>query len=161
MLHTDYFSLCQSVILSVLSHEEIYLNICKNVRENSLLWYTIYIYIYTHTHIHQILREVIRFLKFYRILCFFLKMNISMVLHNGRHVCVCVWYNETICLWITIYIYIYIEKWCWVSLFQAWRIYLPWNSTFKILDSNSNDWYWCISLIHHENSTFFFLQSFT
>ena len=31
-LHTDYFSLCQSVILSVLSHEEIYLNICRNVR---------------------------------------------------------------------------------------------------------------------------------
>ena len=31
-LRTDYFSLCQSVILSVLSHEEIYLNICRNVR---------------------------------------------------------------------------------------------------------------------------------
>ena len=30
-LHTDYFSLCQSVILSVLSHEEIYLDICRNV----------------------------------------------------------------------------------------------------------------------------------
>ena len=27
-LHSDYFSLCQSVILSVLFHEEIYLNIC-------------------------------------------------------------------------------------------------------------------------------------
>ena len=44
-LHTDYFSLCQSVILSVLSHEEIYLNICRNVRVYSLLWYTVYIYI--------------------------------------------------------------------------------------------------------------------
>ena len=31
-LHTDYFSLCQSVILSVLSHEEIYLDICRNIR---------------------------------------------------------------------------------------------------------------------------------
>ena len=31
-LHTDYFSLCQSVILSVLSHKKIYLNICRNVR---------------------------------------------------------------------------------------------------------------------------------
>ena len=31
-LNTDYFSLCQSVILSVSSHEEIYLNICRNVR---------------------------------------------------------------------------------------------------------------------------------
>ena len=31
-LHTDYFSMCQSVILSVLTHEEIYLNICRNVR---------------------------------------------------------------------------------------------------------------------------------
>ena len=31
-LHSDYFSLCQSVILSLLSHEEIYLNICRNVR---------------------------------------------------------------------------------------------------------------------------------
>ena len=31
-LHIDYFSLYQSVILSVLSHEEIYLNICRNVR---------------------------------------------------------------------------------------------------------------------------------
>ena len=28
----DCFSLCQSVIWSVLSHEEIYLNICRNVR---------------------------------------------------------------------------------------------------------------------------------
>ena len=32
-LHTDYVSLCQSIILSVLSHEEIYLNICRNVRD--------------------------------------------------------------------------------------------------------------------------------
>ena len=31
-LHTDYFSLCQSGIWSVLSYEEIYLNICRNVR---------------------------------------------------------------------------------------------------------------------------------
>ena len=31
-LNTDYFSLCQSDILSVLFHEEIYLNICRNVR---------------------------------------------------------------------------------------------------------------------------------
>ena len=31
MLRKDYFLLCQSVILSVLSHEEIYLNICKNM----------------------------------------------------------------------------------------------------------------------------------
>ena len=44
-LHTDYFSLCQSVILSVLSHEEIYLNICRNVR--GVLTFVIhYIYIY-------------------------------------------------------------------------------------------------------------------
>ena len=31
-LQTGYFSLCQSVILSALSHEEIYLDICRNVR---------------------------------------------------------------------------------------------------------------------------------
>ena len=48
-LHTDYFSLCQSVILSVLSHEEIYLNICGNVRgvlTFVIQLYIIYIYIY-------------------------------------------------------------------------------------------------------------------
>ena len=47
-LHTDYFSLCQSVILSVLSHEEIYLNICRNVR--GVLTFVIHC-IHTHTHI--------------------------------------------------------------------------------------------------------------
>ena len=47
MLNTDYFSLCQSVILAVLSHEEIYLNICKNVRGVlTFVIHFIYIYIY-------------------------------------------------------------------------------------------------------------------
>ena len=32
IFNTDYFSLCQSVILSVLPHAELYLNICRNVR---------------------------------------------------------------------------------------------------------------------------------
>ena len=50
-LHTDYFSLYQSVILSVLSHEEIYLNICKNVR--GVLTFVIhYIYIYNWGDFH-------------------------------------------------------------------------------------------------------------
>ena len=49
MLQIDYFSLCQNVILSVLSHEEIYLNICKNV--SGVVTFVIhcvciYIYIY-------------------------------------------------------------------------------------------------------------------
>ena len=49
-LHTDYFSLCQSVILSVLSHGEIYLNICRNVR--GVLTFVIhYIYIYIYIYI--------------------------------------------------------------------------------------------------------------
>ena len=44
---TDYFSLCQSVILSVWSHEEIYLNICRNMR--GVLTFVIhYIYIYIY-----------------------------------------------------------------------------------------------------------------
>ena len=46
-LHTDYFLLCESVILSVLSHIEIYLNICRNV--SGVLTFVIqriYIYIY-------------------------------------------------------------------------------------------------------------------
>ena len=41
-------TLCQSVILSVLSHEKIYLNICRNVR--GVLTFVIY----THTHTHRI-----------------------------------------------------------------------------------------------------------
>ena len=58
-LHTDYFSLCQSVIWSVLSHEEIYLNICRNVRDVLTfvihcvcVYIYIYIYIYIYSYIH-------------------------------------------------------------------------------------------------------------
>ena len=48
-LHTDYVSLCQSVILSVSSHEEIYLNICRNVRGVlTFVIHCIYIYIYIY-----------------------------------------------------------------------------------------------------------------
>ena len=43
--------MCQSVIFSVLSHEEIYLNICRNVR--GLLTFMIhYIYIYIYIYIY-------------------------------------------------------------------------------------------------------------
>ena len=46
-LHTDYFTLCQSIILSVLSHEKIYLNICRNGRcVLTFVIHYIYIYIY-------------------------------------------------------------------------------------------------------------------
>ena len=50
-LHTDNFSLSQSVILSVLSHEEIYLNICRNV--GGVLTFVIH-YIYTYINNSQL-----------------------------------------------------------------------------------------------------------
>ena len=57
-LHTDYFSLCLSVILSVLSHEEIYLNICRNVRVvPTFVIHCIYIHIYIYIYIIIIIKS--------------------------------------------------------------------------------------------------------
>ena len=50
-LHRDYFSLNQSVILSVLSHEEIYLNICRNVTGVfTFVMHCMYVYMYQYIH---------------------------------------------------------------------------------------------------------------
>ena len=61
-MHTDYFSLCESVILSVLCHEEIYLNICRNVRGIlNFVIHCIYIYIYIYIYT-RIIKKGSRFL---------------------------------------------------------------------------------------------------